>query len=283
MIDLNLKHIVIFSSILLWSCSKESNVEEVKDSSQVAARVDAKEITVHQITQVLKSQPKQSELANSQLVNTVLDQLISQELLFQQAQKMKLDRDPDTLLAIEAAKKQIIVDAYLRKVLASSSSDIVTDDEINAYFKTHPKFFDERKKFIYAQLAVQLPKESEEDLIQRIHSVDSIESLIPEIKSKQFPYKYNQQIQSTEKIPKVLVEPLYSLSEGDIGYLNMDDGLLILAVKEAIAAPVSLEESRSEIEKYLYTEKRKDDIEQLVLNLREAAQIEYVGEFKPID
>ena len=87
MIDLNLKHIVIFSSILLWSCSKESNVEEVKDSSQVAARVDAKEITVHQITQVLKSQPKQSELANSQLVNTVLDQLISQELLFQQAQK----------------------------------------------------------------------------------------------------------------------------------------------------------------------------------------------------
>ena len=63
----------------------------------------------------------------------------------------------------------------------------------------------------------------------------------------------------------------------------MDDGLLILAVKEAIAAPISLEESRSEIEKYLYTERRKDDIEQLVLNLREAAQIEYVGEFKPID
>lgn len=41
----------------------------------------------------------------------------------------------------------------------------------------------------------------------------------------------------------------------------MDDGLLILVVKEVIVVFIFLEELCLEIEKYLYIERCKDDIE----------------------
>ena len=47
---------------------------------------------------------------------------------------MKLDRDPDALLAIEAAKRKIIVDTYLRKVFESSSTDGMFHDRTKAFF-----------------------------------------------------------------------------------------------------------------------------------------------------
>jgi len=138
MISKNLKFIVLVLSVLLHACTRESNFEEVKDPSQVAAKVDKQEITVHQVQQLIKSSPNQNITANENLHNEVLDQLIKQELLFQQAQKMKLDRDPDALLAIEAAKRKIIVDTYLRKVFESSSTDGVTENDMQDYFDNHP-------------------------------------------------------------------------------------------------------------------------------------------------
>ena len=63
----------------------------------------------------------------------------------------------------------------------------------------------------------------------------------------------------------------------------MDDGILVLAVEEKEAMPIAFNEARAAIRNYLYTEKRKEDVEQLVTNLKNAAQIEYVGEFQPLD
>ncbi len=278
-----IKCLVIISPVFLCACTGETNVEKTEDPSQVAAKVDKQEITVHQVQQLIKSSPNQNITANENLHNEVLDQLIKQELLFQQAQKMKLDRDPDALLAIEAAKRKIIVDTYLRKVFESSSTDGVTENDMQDYFDNHPEYFGERKKIVYTQVAVKVPEEIKPDLIQQIEASENIDTLITKLEEQQLPYKHNQQVQTTEKLPKVLIDPLYTLSEGDIGYLTMDDGILVLAVEEKEAMPIAFNEARAAIRNYLYTEKRKEDVEQLVTNLKNAAQIEYVGEFQPLD
>ena len=278
-----IKCLVIISPVFLCACTGETNVEKTEDPSQVAAKVDKQEITVHQVQQLIKSSPNQNITANENLHNEVLDQLIKQELLFQQAQKMKLDRDPDALLAIEAAKRKIIVDTYLRKVFESSSTDGVTENDMQDYFDNHPEYFGERKKIVYTQVAVKVPEEIKADLIQQIEASENIDTLITKLEEQQLPYKHNQQVQTTEKLPKVLIDPLYTLSEGDIGYLTMDDGILVLAVEEKEAMPIAFNEARAAIRNYLYTEKRKEDVEQLVTNLKNAAQIEYVGEFQPLD
>jgi EpsD family peptidyl-prolyl cis-trans isomerase len=278
-----IKCLVIISPVFLCACTGETNVEKTEDPSQVAAKVDKQEITVHQVQQLIKSSPNQNITANENLHNEVLDQLIKQELLFQQAQKMKLDRDPDALLAIEAAKRKIIVDTYLRKVFESSSTDGVTENDMQEYFDNHPEYFGERKKIVYTQVAVKVPEEIKPDLIQQIEASENIDTLITKLEEQQLPYKHNQQVQTTEKLPKVLIDPLYTLSEGDIGYLTMDDGILVLAVEEKEAMPIAFNEARAAIRNYLYTEKRKEDVEQLVTNLKNAAQIEYVGEFQPLD
>ncbi|MEP2653483.1 MAG: EpsD family peptidyl-prolyl cis-trans isomerase [Paraglaciecola sp.] len=269
--------LILLSAVFLSACRK-SNFEEIKDPSQVAAKVNGNELTVHQVNQLMRSMSPQ--LSSENLPNQVLDKLISQELLLQQALDMKLDRDPDALLAIEAAKKQIIVDTYLQKI--NGSREIILDSDLQTYFNENPKLFSLRKEFIYKLLAIQLSESDKPEIIEAIKSSDNIDLLLSIIKEKQFEYKVSQETKTTEKLNRAMVEPLYSLSKADIGYLNMSDGLLVIQLVEVKSKPVSLDEAKPAIYKYLQTNNRKNSTEDLITNLREKAQIEYIGNFKPV-
>src|SRR5438105_6093677 len=75
---------------------------ETKAASQVAAKVNSEEITVHQVNNVLaRAQnvpPEQAARAKREIV----DRLIDQSLAKQQALEKKLDRSPNVVQALEA-------------------------------------------------------------------------------------------------------------------------------------------------------------------------------------
>jgi len=88
--------------------------QEDATASQPAAKVNKEEITVAQINFVLQQQrglkPEQTEAASRQ----ILQRLIDQELAFQKAQEIGLDRDPRVLQLLEAARREIVARAYDR-------------------------------------------------------------------------------------------------------------------------------------------------------------------------
>ena len=112
-------------------------------ASQIAARVNKEEITVHQLNFVLQRQPglkpEQAEAASKQ----VLERLIEQELDVQQAQELKLDRDPRVVSQIEAAKSEILARAYVERLGESVSKP--TNEEVTAYYNDKPALFKERR------------------------------------------------------------------------------------------------------------------------------------------
>ena len=79
-----------------------------KPASQVAAKVNKEEISVHQINFVLQQQrglkPEQADAVSRQ----VLERLIDQELALQKAQELKIDRDPRVVQQIEADRKSVV-------------------------------------------------------------------------------------------------------------------------------------------------------------------------------
>lgn len=96
---------------------KEAEAGGDKPASQVVAKVNGTELTVHQVNVALQRipnlDPEQSRAASLQVVRNLVDQ----ELAVQQALADKLDRDTAVVQAIDAARRQILAEAWMsRKV-----------------------------------------------------------------------------------------------------------------------------------------------------------------------
>ena len=95
--------------------------------TQVAAKVNDGEITVHQVNFVLQHMPGLTAERAPQARKEVVDRLIDQEVLVQQAVANKLDRDPKTLAALEAARREVLSRTYLeRAAQAAGKPDAAT-------------------------------------------------------------------------------------------------------------------------------------------------------------
>jgi len=129
------------SLTLLGGCADKA--AEKPAPSQVLARVNDTEITVHQLNYLARSQPggKVDEATRQKL----LEQLVDQEVLVQQAVSQKLDREPNVLQALEAARRQILAQAAAEKVLAVNTTP--SSAAMDQFYREHPALFAERKIF----------------------------------------------------------------------------------------------------------------------------------------
>ena len=113
-------------------------------TAQLAARVNGAEITVEKVSGSSRTAALQA-----------LDRVIDRELLVQQAMRAGLERDPAVREAIEAARRQILADAWLDKVAAGKT---VSRDEIHAFYADNPSLFAERRVYQVRETRV-LPAE----------------------------------------------------------------------------------------------------------------------------
>ena len=87
---------------------------------QVAAKVGTEEISVSQVNQLLRrtSTAGTSPQTAQAMGREVLEKLIDQQLAVEQAKETKLDRSPDVVSQIEAARREILARAYLQQIAA---------------------------------------------------------------------------------------------------------------------------------------------------------------------
>src|SRR5689334_6942520 len=97
-------------AMLLCACDA---VETKKSLTQVAAKVNGEEISIHQINAVLSRVQGAASATPNQMRREVLDKLIDQQVLYAQAAEKKFDRDPKVMILIDAAKREIVARAYM--------------------------------------------------------------------------------------------------------------------------------------------------------------------------
>src|SRR4249920_518031 len=145
---------ILVSTVLLPALALPAGCGKKDDSNtatQVAARVNADEITVHQVNDILaRSQNIAPEFA-AQAKREILDKLIDQQLAKQKAIEIKLDRSPKVMRAIEAAKSEVLARAYHEHITASLPRPAPV--ESHDYYKQHPELFAERKVFNLEELS----------------------------------------------------------------------------------------------------------------------------------
>jgi EpsD family peptidyl-prolyl cis-trans isomerase len=247
-----------------------------KAQSQVAARVDDEEITIHQVNNQLARSGITGEAAAKEASKKILDALIDQELLVQQAKRKKLDRDPQVMQTIEDAKRQILSQAYLERVVYSKSPP--TPAEIKEFYASHPELFAKRKTYKFHAFIIAKDKFND-SLKAALDSAKVQGDVSSALKSRAIDFKDNEVQWQAEQAPMEILPAIAKMKVGDIVSLEQGAQTTLLLLESAVDNPVDEAQAKPVIEKFIANSKNKKLLDNKLKQLRAGEQITYVGQF----
>lgn len=256
---------------------KDKAATDEKAPTQVAAKVDGAEITVHQVNFALQRIPNldkaQSKAASLQVVRNLVDQ----ELLVLKAESEKLDRDPAVVQALDAARMQILAEAYMSRKLGAPVEP--TDAEVTAYFSAHPELFTQRKIYRLQEISIKAPKDKQEAIRAQLAASKTLNDFGTWLKAEKFEVKAAQGVKPAEQLPQEILPKLAAMPDGQAMIVNTPDGLLVIVLAGSQAQPVTMEQAKPAIARLLQGQARQKAAKAELDALKAAAKIEYVGEF----
>ncbi len=264
-------------AIALSACGRGDGT---KAASQVAAKVNGGEISVHQINNVIASRnevpPEQAKQAAAQ----ALERIIDQELLVQRAIKARLDRDPKVMQAIEAAKRQILAQAYIDRAVAASASVTGSQEEMQKFYKENPALFERRRVYRLHELQAVAPQEKLDALRAVAAEATGLDRVAEWLRSQKLAFHVATFSRTAEQIPLTMLARMFEMRDGQIAVFPTRDGAAVVQLLQFQDAPLSEQQAAPIIERFLFSRKRLEVAQAEVKKLREQAKIEYVGEFE---
>lgn len=260
-------------AMVLAGCSRPVSAD---GATQVVAKVNGRELTVHQVNFILQQNPELAA-AGPEASRRVLDRLVDNELVLQQALDRKLDRDPQVVASLESARREIVARAYMDRVLAQVA--MPTPQEIQAYFDSRPELFSRRQVYALTELQIGLPDGRLPDLRARMQVSDSPQALVQWAQSNQWTVALDQLARPAEGLPMALLPQLAAQPLGQ-GLLVPEAGMAhVFYVTARRDEPLSLEQARDMIQSAVLNDRKRQAVRDEVQRLHAAAQIEYMGAF----
>jgi EpsD family peptidyl-prolyl cis-trans isomerase len=207
-----------------------------------------------------------------------LEKIIDRELLVQKALAAGLDRDPQVAQSIEHARRSVLAQAYLDRVLAPVSR--TSADEVRAFYAGNPALFAERRIYRLRELAVSLPTEMLEVLRAQAAHARDLNELAAWLRSRNARFTDLNVTQAAEQVPLSQLSELARMKEGDIAVFATPLGASVVQVVHAVEAPLSEQQAAPVIEQFLAARKKLELAAAEVRRLRDSARIDYVGDVK---
>jgi EpsD family peptidyl-prolyl cis-trans isomerase len=263
-------------TLLMFGCGKSS---EQSNPTQVAAKVNGNEISVHQINQALKNSTGLNAQTISAARKEVLEKLIDQQIAVEQAESDKLDRNPDVVMAIDSAKRQIIANAYVSQLISSSVK--VSDGDIQKYYDENPALFSQRKVYFFEDMLIEdkgnIKLTGSEETMKFKNSQEFADFL----KSKNYNFAGGFFVRAAEQIPLDMLAKIANLSSGDAIIVESQNNMHAVFISNVQQAPIKVEDAKPAIKIFLTNTTARTLVSNKIKDLKSQAKIEYLGEFSP--
>lgn len=277
---MNAHPVLVFTVLLLalaltTGCGKK---EDAKVATQVVARVNSDEITVHQVNNILARNQNITPEVTAQTKREILDRLIDQHLARQKAIENKLDRSPSVMQAIEAAKSEILARAYLEKIAAAIPKTATW--EIQKYYKEHPELFAQRRLFNLEELAFAANSDVAAGLREQLSKARSMQEIADWLQSQGVKFVVNRGVRAAEQIPLEILPKLQAMKEGQIQLIEAgSERSQVIRVVAYKTEPMDEASAAARIQQFLFNRRSNEVIVKEMKRIKEQAKIEYVGEF----
>ena len=258
-------------TIVLSGCHAGSHSAK----SQVVAKVNGHDITVMQLNQALQGMNPDS--LTPEIKKKAIDSVIDEELLVQESQSQKFDRDPGTVAAIEHARRQVLAQTFAaRRVLPRLP---VQQTEEEKYYRKNPALFEQRKLY---KLTVYTIKDSDLTAATRaeLGKLNDSNEVRNTLDKRGTKYLVQQLTSPAEDLPIDKLSQFAAAKPGDllIAWRPPSQTLLITMMGWE-EQPMSFETARPVISAYLTKSRNTQVLEEHLKSQRAIATISYVGDF----
>jgi EpsD family peptidyl-prolyl cis-trans isomerase len=270
--------LLIGSSVVLTSCGKKEEAAAKKSDTQVVAKVNGDEITIHQVNFQLQRMGQMNEAQSKLAAKQVLARLVEMQLLKQKAIETKLDRDPAVLQAMESSKDQMLAQAYLEKLMISAPK--ASTSEIDTFYKAHPELFESRRVFRLQELVVSIDKDKFAETEASLKGIKGINEIATWLKDKNLPFTINSNVKAAEQLPLELLKKLQVLKDGEVLIVSTANALNVVHIAASQVVPITRVKATPVIEQYFFNQNKTSLAKKEMIALNEKAKIEFVGVFK---
>lgn len=269
---IGLSALVLALGLALGGCGEK---KDEMAAPQAAAKVNGEAISIplleHELAKLGKLSPEQTKKA----ANQVLKSMVDQQLLLQKAVADKLDGDPQVALALDAARRQILVQAYIQKLAAGLAKP--SDAEIADYYAKHPELFGERRIYRLQEVNVQVTPANADAVKAQLAQAKNLNDFVQWLKSQNIPARAGQSTKTAEQIPLEILPRLHQMKDGQAMTLAGANSLNILVIAGSQTQALTPEQARPVIERFIGNAKKREAAEAELKKLKEKAKIEYLG------
>lgn len=270
--------VVLATTALLSACGRGNKPGESSSSGQVAARVGASEISVHQINFALSRRPPAPGLPPEAAASQALDQLINRELAVQAAKHAELDRKPEVMLALEAAQREVLASAFLADV--ANSAPPATDAEIAAFYSQNPALFADRKIYVVQEFLVDAASEQVQGLAHATKGPDALSTALTQAGIK---FQTASAERPAENLPLDLLPKIAALAPGQSLVPSQIAATparsKVIMVVSSRPAPMSEEQAKAPIARFIETDRKRKLVDGKLTQLRAATKVELLGNY----
>lgn len=260
--------------LTLAGCGKS---EEKKAATQVAAKVNADEISVHQINGVLSRTPNIPPEMAGKVRSEILDKLVEQQLAMQQAVEKKLDRSPEVMMAVESARREILARAYMEQVLKGLPKP--TEEEARKYYAAHPELFSKRRIYRLQEIALPPADAPLAQLREMAAGNKSMDDIVAFLKKQDVKFAANLATRPAEQIPMEALARLHELKDGQTAVIEAPQAVFVMRLVASKTEPVGETAALPRILQFLAGQSGGEAARREIAALKEKAKIEYMGDF----
>ncbi|MFT4253005.1 MAG: peptidyl-prolyl cis-trans isomerase [Caulobacter sp.] len=265
---------VLGLALLVAACGRGGVDERPPEPGDTAvARVDghavwASDVKREAVAQGLIGEGEPLDIS-SDLFRRVLDEVVDQKLLAAEAIKRKLDKDPVAQRRLAAARERILGDMLVEGMVEKA----VTEDNIRGLYAEQQKLAKQSEEIRARQILV--PSQAEAESVKKLLATGASFDALAMERSKDEATRFkggDLGYFTIDVMPEAYAGALKDAKAGDlVGPFPSDGQWVVLRVEDKrLESPLSLEEARPQIVRFL----TYDQVRDLLEKLRSGAKVE---------
>lgn len=255
------------------ACASAQTEQPASRIEQIAVRVNKEAISAFQVDLTMAQTPEIKPEQRDAVGKATLERLIDLSLASQKAREVKLDQNPVMVQALELARNQILAQAYLTQ--AGKVAGQPAEADAKRYFDANPALFAERRVYQLQELTIAVQPAHVGEVKGKLMAAKTIKEVLSLLDAAQVKYNSTWAVRAAEQIALNRLPTLHRMKDGQIDVTETQDGLQVIHLAVSETRPVSFEQARPAIEKFLVNEMGRQLVEAERLALRKGAKLEY--------